>query len=241
MEGGAAEGPRPAQQGWGAPFPSALPAAALVTWFACRGPCWVPLRQQQWLEVAGDPCPWREGAGRGSREEASEALGSVCSPVCVRVRAHCSTGRLHAMSGGAGGGGGIKGALEPTGLRQDPGEVARDGQGGTHTRQRACPHLAVDTPSDRHTHPHAPHTNTQSDTNSTPHHYSQTFDRPDHTLTPKCFQSYANHTNTHTHSHNSVVQHISRNTIEHTEVQIPLDTHSQNMDSQPEVQTHTKG
>lgn len=35
--------------------------------------------------------------------------------------------------------GGIKGALEPTGLRQDPGEVARDGQGGTRTRQRACP------------------------------------------------------------------------------------------------------
>lgn len=240
MEGGAAEGPGPAQQGWGAPFPSALPAAALVTWSACRGPCWGPLRQQQWLEVAGDPCPWGEGAGRGSREEASEALGSVCSPVCVRVRAHCSTGRLHAMSGGAGGGGALKGHWSPRASGRT--QVRLPGMGReAHAPGRGhAPHPAVDTPSGRHTHPHAPHTNTQSDTNSTPHHYNQTLDRPDHTLTPKCFQSYANHTNTHTHSHNSVV-HISRCKIEHTEVQIPLDTHSQNMDSQPEVQAHTKG
>jgi hypothetical protein len=117
VEGGAAEGPGPAQQGWGLPSP--------------------PRSQQQpWLH--GPPAPGPNGpphggdwrllgapahgghAGQGSPEEvAVEAWGSVCAPVCVcvcvcvRARVHCSTGRLHVKSGGTGVGGALKGHQSP--------------------------------------------------------------------------------------------------------------------------------
>lgn len=141
-----------------------------------------------------------EGAGRGSREEASEVLGSVCSPVCVRVRAHCSTGRLHAMSGGAGGWGeGVKGALEPTGLRQDPGGVAGDGQGGTHTHplERMFP-LHRHTQKQRHTPTWSTHTQTHL-----PHQYSQTLDTFTALNTHRHQNAFSPTLITHTQSYNS--------------------------------------
>lgn len=49
--GGAWAGPA----GLGAPLPSALPTAALVTWSASPWPSWAPPRQR--LEAAWDPCP----------------------------------------------------------------------------------------------------------------------------------------------------------------------------------------
>ena len=178
-----------------------------------------------------------EGPGRRLRRLWAPCV-RLCVCVCVLTAALAGCMQCQVVLGV---GGALKGHWSPRASGRT--QVRLPGMGReAHTPGRGHgPHPTVDTPSDRHTHPHAPHTNTQSDTNSTPHHYSQTLDRPDHTLTPKCFQSYANLTNTHTHSHNSVVQHISRYKIEHTEAQIPLDTRSQNTDSQPKVQAHTKG
>lgn len=124
VQGGAAEGPGPAQQGWGLPSPPRSRQQPWLHGLPAPGPEGPP-RGSGWRRPG---TPAHEGAGRGSREVALEALGSVCAPVCVRVRAHCSTGRLHATSGGAGGGGGVKGASEPTGPSQDPGGTARDGR-----------------------------------------------------------------------------------------------------------------
>lgn len=98
----------------------------------------------------------------------------MCAPVCVRVRAHCSTGRLHATSGGAGGGGGVKGASEPTRLSQDPGGAAGERQGGTHIPDRTRP-FQGHTQRQRHTprqstHSHTPRCTFYTNTRTNTHH-----------------------------------------------------------------------
>lgn len=175
-------------------------------------------RQQPWLHgppavgSAGPPCGsssgWRwpgtpahggkvqgEGPGRRLRRLWAPCVRPyVC--VCVLTAALAGCMRCQVVLGV---GGALKGHRSPWASGRTQVRLPGTG-GGAHAPGRGHAPSPVDTPSDRHTPPHAPHTDTQSDTNSTPHHYSQTLGTPDHTLTPKCFQSYADHTNTHTQS-----------------------------------------
>lgn len=148
-EGGAAEGPGPAQQGWGLPSP---PRSQQQPWL--HGPLAPGLPHGGGWRQLGTPAHGRQGEGPRRR------LRRLWAP-CVRVRAHCSTGRLHATSGGAGGGGGVKGASEPTGLSRDPGGAAGDRQGDTHTLERTC-HLCGHTQRQRHTPRHSTYSDTQT-------------------------------------------------------------------------------
>lgn len=119
---------RPSRAGGSLPLRAPLPVAALVTWSASLWPRWGPRRRQ--LEAAGDPCPWGgvQGEGPGRTLQRLWLRVSACVCVCVRVRAHCSTGRLHAMSGGAWGGGALKGHRSPwASARTQEGRMDRQG------------------------------------------------------------------------------------------------------------------
>lgn len=176
--GGAWAGPA----GLGAPFPSALPAAALVTWSASPGPQWAP--PWRWVEAVGGPCPWEGGRARVP----GGGCGALCVHPCVCVCAHCSTGRLYGTSGGAGGGGGVKGASETMGLSQNLGGLSTSG-----------PVPSMDTPRDRNAHPLYTHkrTNTLRHTFQGHPHTSRHLTL-EYTQIPKCFLLYTYSAHTHT-------------------------------------------
>lgn len=142
----------------------------------------------------------------------------MCAPVCVRVRSHCSTGRLHATSGGAGGGGGVKGASEPTGLSQDPGGAAREGR-EAHTPWRGRV-LSMDIPRDKDTHPDALHI----------HRHTNTLR---HTF----------HTNPYAGTYHTVTTLMSNTFTGRRRDTQKVDTFrhstSRNTESHPDVETHT--
>lgn len=168
VQGGAAEGPGPAQQGWGLPSPPRSRQQPWLHGLPAPGPGGPP-RGSGWRRPG---TPAHEGAGRGSREVASEALGSVCAPVCACA---CSLQHWQAACDvrWCRGWGGVKGASVPTGLSQDPAGAARDGQGGTHTlhghtqRQRPTPRHSTHSQTHKHSETHLPHQHTHTNTHHT--------------------------------------------------------------------------
>ena len=136
--GGAWAGPA----GLGAPFPSALPVAARVTWSASPWPLWAPPQQRP--DVARDPCPWRGRArvpGGGFRGSGLCMRACVCACSLQHWQAACDVSWCR-------GWGGVKGASEPTDLGQDPSGAGRGR--AVHTPSRTYP-LHGHTQRQRHT------------------------------------------------------------------------------------------
>lgn len=132
VEGGAAEGPGPAQQGWGLPSPPRSRGQPWLHGLPAPGLCGPPHSSgRRWPGT-----PAHGGAGRGSQEAASEALGSVCAPVCA-----CSLQHWQAacdVSWCRGWGGALKGHQSPQTAAM-PKWGRRDRQGSTHPHEDMPP------------------------------------------------------------------------------------------------------
>lgn len=156
VEMGAAEGPGPAQQGWGLPSPPRSQQQPWLHGHSAPGPHGPP-RGGSWRRP-GTPAHGGKGEGPGRRLQRLWApCVRPCVCVCVLTAALAGCMQCQVVPGV---GGALKGHWSPRASgRTQVGLPGMDREAHTLSRGHAP---SVDTPRDKDTHPHAPHTDTQT-------------------------------------------------------------------------------